>query len=40
MASSALWKGKGREDTQGVEADELNPVITYRHLLSSGLGVR
>ncbi|KAF8506151.1 DNA/RNA polymerase [Hysterangium stoloniferum] len=31
------WKGKSREDS---DVEDLNPVITYRHLLSSGLGVR
>ncbi|KAF8519293.1 hypothetical protein JB92DRAFT_2711024 [Gautieria morchelliformis] len=32
------WKGKAR--AQETDAEDLNPVITYRHLLSSGLGVR
>lgn len=33
-------KGKGRGDVQGIDAEDQDPVITYRHLLSSGLGVR
>ncbi|KAF8575427.1 DNA/RNA polymerase [Ramaria rubella] len=39
MASS-LWKGKGRQNAQDMDPEELNPTMTYRHLLSSGLGVR
>jgi len=37
---SSLWKGKGRalEPPQGF--DDLNPTITYRHILSQNLGVR
>lgn len=35
-AMASPWKGKAHEDN----SEDLNPVLTYRHLLSSGLGVR
>ncbi|KAI1797430.1 DNA/RNA polymerase [Ganoderma leucocontextum] len=36
--STSYWKGKGRATEH--DFDDLNPTITYRHLLSSNLGVR
>ncbi|KAF8968026.1 DNA polymerase eta [Flammula alnicola] len=37
----SLWKGKGKATERGAEDfDDLNPVITYRHILSQNLGVR
>ncbi len=36
--SKSYWKGKGRATAN--DFDDLNPTITYRHLLSSNLGVR
>lgn len=35
---SALWKGKARATE--ADYDDLNPVITYRHLHSHNLGVK
>ncbi|KAJ3516139.1 hypothetical protein NLJ89_g1316 [Agrocybe chaxingu] len=37
-----LWKGKGKASEPMGDFDEsdLNPVITYRHILSNNLGVR
>lgn len=34
----SLWKGKGKATEE--DFDDLNPVITYRHVLSQNLGVR
>ncbi|KAI0329300.1 DNA/RNA polymerase [Cubamyces sp. BRFM 1775] len=34
----SFWKGKARADKD--DFDDLNPTITYRHLLSNNLGVR
>ena len=36
--STSYWKGKARATEN--DFDDLNPTITYRHLLSSNLGVR
>ncbi|TBU55607.1 DNA/RNA polymerase [Dichomitus squalens] len=36
--STSYWKGKARAIEN--DFDDLNPTITYRHLLSSNLGVR
>ncbi|TFK91388.1 DNA/RNA polymerase [Polyporus arcularius HHB13444] len=36
--SKSYWKGKGRAIAN--DFDDLSPIITYRHLLSSNLGVR
>jgi len=35
----SLWKGKEKEEVPG-EYTDLEPIITYRHLLSQNLGVR
>ena len=35
---SSLWKGKGKAAAD--DYDDLNPTITYRHLLSSNMGVK
>lgn len=35
---SSLWKGKGKASEE--DYDDLNPTITYRHLLSSNMGVK
>ncbi|KAG2017823.1 eta DNA polymerase [Coprinopsis cinerea AmutBmut pab1-1] len=41
MATSAsIWKGKGKAATSDSDFTDLNPTITYRHLLSQNLGVR
>jgi len=39
---SGLWKGKDKatESSDDFEATNLNPTITYRHILSQNLGVR
>ncbi|KIM40011.1 hypothetical protein M413DRAFT_415219 [Hebeloma cylindrosporum] len=37
--SNTLWKGKQKAGPPQ-DFDDLNPVITYRHLLSNNLGVR
>lgn len=34
----SLWKGKAKATEE--EFDDINPVITYRHILSQNLGVR
>jgi DNA polymerase eta len=39
-ASNPLWKGKAKEDTSAGHFVDLNPTITYRHILSQNLGVR
>ena len=36
--SKTYWKGKGRASAN--DFDDLNPTITYRHLLATNLGVR
>ncbi|KAI0714431.1 DNA/RNA polymerase [Cerioporus squamosus] len=36
--SKSYWKGKGRATVN--DFDDLNPTITYRHLVSNNLGVR
>jgi DNA polymerase eta len=38
MASTSLWKGKGKSTDERFE--DLFPVITYHHLHSQNLGVR
>ncbi|KAH9481674.1 N-acetyltransferase eso1 [Psilocybe cubensis] len=38
--SKLVWKGKGKATEPPQDYDDLNPVITYRHLLSNNLGVR
>ena len=38
MTSSRLWKGKGK--TLNEDYDDLNPIITYRHLHASNMGVK
>ncbi|KAF8623698.1 hypothetical protein AX17_007396 [Amanita inopinata Kibby_2008] len=38
--NSSLWKGKARVIEQEFDPNDLNPQITYRHLLSNNLGVR
>ncbi|KAM6504280.1 hypothetical protein JOM56_001223 [Amanita muscaria] len=40
LSAASPWKGKGRATEQDFEANDLNPPITYRHLLSQNLGVR
>ena len=45
MASSPLkpklvWKGKAKATEPTQDFDDLNPIITYRHILSQTLGVR
>ncbi|KAH9902592.1 DNA/RNA polymerase [Cubamyces lactineus] len=37
-SSMSYWKGKARADKD--DFDDLNPIITYRHLLSNNLGIR
>lgn len=36
--SSGLWKGKGRASND--DYGDLNPIITYRHLYATNMGVR
>ncbi|TFK27153.1 DNA polymerase eta [Coprinopsis marcescibilis] len=39
--TGSLWKGKAKDVTSAQdEFGDLNPIITYRHLLSQNLGVR
>lgn len=33
-STSGLWKGKGKATDAELDFDDLNPVITYRHLLA------
>ncbi|KAF8907348.1 hypothetical protein CPB84DRAFT_1675032 [Gymnopilus junonius] len=35
-----VWKGKDKPSNPEDDFDDLNPVITYRHMLSNNLGVR
>ncbi|KAI0663749.1 DNA/RNA polymerase [Cubamyces menziesii] len=37
-SSMSYWKGKARANKD--DFDDLNPIVTYRHLLSNNLGVR
>ena len=36
----SVWKGKARATESTQDFDDLNPIITYRHILSQTLGVR
>jgi DNA polymerase eta len=35
-----MWKGKARATEQDFDDSDINPVLTYRHLLSQALGVK
>ncbi|KAF8150755.1 hypothetical protein B0H34DRAFT_151100 [Crassisporium funariophilum] len=38
--SKFVWKGKAKATESDQDFDDLNPIITYRHILSQNLGVR
>lgn len=38
--SNSLWKGKGKAKATDVDFEDLNPIITYRHLHSHNLSPR
>jgi DNA polymerase eta len=42
LKSRFVWKGKAKatESTHVQDFDDINPIITYRHILSQALGVR
>ena len=40
LKPKSIWKGKAKATESTQDYDDLNPIITYRHVLSQTLGVR